>query len=130
MHERRSRQAVGDLALLDQRAHVAGCEPRDALRLGSLEVSDVLRARRDEVLEPLIHQTVRRMAEAEPLEALRSPAGLLDRLARRRLLGVSPASTRPAGISQPQVSVMKRWRHSSRTPRSGSCTIVPDSRMR
>ena len=31
----------------------------------------------------------------------------------------------PAGISQPHVSVMKRWRHSSSTPRSGSCTIVP-----
>ena len=31
--------------------------------------------------------------------------------------GVSPGSTRPAGTSQPHVSLMKRWRHSSSTPR-------------
>ena len=42
--------------------------------------------------------------------------------------GDSPASIRPAGISQPHVSVVKRCRHSSRTPSwAGSSTTTPDA---
>src|SRR5207302_2000985 len=37
----------------------------------------------------------------------------------------SPSSRRPAGTSQPHLSVMKRWRQISRKPRSGSCTTTP-----
>ena len=39
--------------------------------------------------------------------------------------GDSPSSMRPAGTSHPQVSVAKRCRHTSRTPRSASTATVP-----
>src|SRR5262245_38868447 len=95
--ERRESQAVGDLALLDERPHVVRREPRDALRLGAVEVADMLGARRDVVLEALLHQAVRRMAEAEVLEVVRAPPRLLDRLADTGLLGRLARVDAPGG---------------------------------
>src|SRR5262249_50911802 len=84
--ERCDREAVRHLALLDQRANVLPGAPGDATGLRAVYHADVLRARRDEVLEALLHQAVRRVAEAALLEPERSPPGLLDRLALGRLL--------------------------------------------
>jgi hypothetical protein len=54
----------------------------------------------------------------------RNAMGKVNKRALRAPYWVSPWSTRPAGTSQPQVSVAKRWRHNTRTPRS-SVTTVP-----
>ena len=70
------------------------------------------------------------MAEAEVLEPSgRQPVSSIDSRSPACSI-VSPGSTPPAGISQPQVSVMKRWRQSRRTPRSGSCHDHADRRPR
>ena len=84
-------------------------EPLDPLGFGGVGgFADVGRPFGREKVEAQIAGAVVRVVGGEPRERARPPARLLQRLAGGRLLGVSPASMRPAGTSQPQVSVVKR----------------------